>query len=285
MFSRSTPILIDYTRNVLLADVSPLIRVLIMPLNVWLLEIIEGYAIMFVFNGKNVAWEYKGWDTLFHGNIKGQYILNWWGLGIAVEVAYDLLLRPVCYAIHPYLIPYLVVAVLATLRFSGDMGLSNLIVVWNGLSRSEKRIFRGAFIVLCVTQWKSHVSDLQIGLALVGASFFAVIETTFTTLRSEDVKTGKVTWGWRGQVGHSSFAQFWANILYLPVLLDVYRNVLLPHVPPILRVLLFPLNIWILEIIEGLHRESYVNNTSHRNSHGKYSAPSSLFISLSLSWI
>lgn len=52
----------------------------------------------------------------------------------------------------------------------------------------------------------------------------------------------------RGE-SYTSFAQFWGNLLYLPILLDIYTNVL-GH-SPVAYVLCFPLNIWLLELVLG----------------------------------
>ena len=46
---------------------------------------------------------------------------------------------------------------------------------------------------------------------------------------------------------YTSMAQFWGNLLYLPVLLDGYGLMLEGR--PIMYVVLFPLNIWILEVV------------------------------------
>jgi hypothetical protein len=48
---------------------------------------------------------------------------------------------------------------------------------------------------------------------------------------------------------YTSFAQLFSNLLYVPVLLDWYGFVLQDQ--PIAYVLLFPINIWVLEIIVG----------------------------------
>jgi len=51
--------------------------------------------------------------------------------------------------------------------------------------------------------------------------------------------------------GFTSFAQWWANVLYLPVGFPLYRLLI---APAWLRIALFPLNLWLLEIIEGYAR-------------------------------
>ena len=60
-----TPILLFAYRTTL-PDV-PLLRVALFPLNVWLLEVVEGYALMFLFDGRNPAWTYTTDDAYFHG--------------------------------------------------------------------------------------------------------------------------------------------------------------------------------------------------------------------------
>ena len=48
--------------------------------------------------------------------------------------------------------------------------------------------------------------------------------------------------------GHTTWAQFWGNVAYLPVALYAFRGA----VPsPLLRAALWPLNIWALELVEG----------------------------------
>ena len=62
-----------------------ILRVALYPLNVWLLEIVEGYGLMALF-GRNVAWTYEGLpDALFHGNIRLAYAVPWIGMGYALE--------------------------------------------------------------------------------------------------------------------------------------------------------------------------------------------------------
>jgi len=63
---------------------SPILRVLFFPLNIWMLEIVEGYLLMLLFT-RNIAWEYKGKHALFHGTITSNYFLPWAFLGLVVE--------------------------------------------------------------------------------------------------------------------------------------------------------------------------------------------------------
>ena len=62
-----------------------IILILLFPFNIWLLEIIEGYALIFIF-GRNLAWHYDSSDALFHGNIRLKYFPAWHALGAVVEL-------------------------------------------------------------------------------------------------------------------------------------------------------------------------------------------------------
>ncbi|KAJ3166236.1 hypothetical protein HDU88_003459 [Geranomyces variabilis] len=61
------------------------LRIALYPLNIWLLEIVEGYFLTFLY-GYNPAWTYRGRDVMFGGNIKLSYAPFWFGLGAVVEV-------------------------------------------------------------------------------------------------------------------------------------------------------------------------------------------------------
>ena len=83
---------------------------------------------------------------------------------------------------------------------------------------------------------------LQLKLrALAAASAYTVIEWNFT--RMSDGKA------------FTSLAQFWGNLLYTPVLLDAYWHLFFGGqsgggvIPTILYVILFPFNVWLLEIV------------------------------------
>ena len=89
--------------------------------------------------------------------------------------------------------------------------------------------------------------------SFAAAAVYSFIEFSFTTLQN-----GK---------GFTSFAQFWGNLLYTPILLDVYYDVIVsacgssdngpenapPPTPTMLAyvtyVLLFPVNVWLLELV------------------------------------
>lgn len=81
----------------------------------------------------------------------------------------------------------------------------------------------------------------------VGSLVFVIIETLWTTFFHSDIR-GKMSFGWKGKFGHSSFAQFWSNIIFTPMMLFQYRYIIHNST---MRVILFPLNIWWLEIVEG----------------------------------
>ncbi|KAF9159520.1 hypothetical protein DFQ26_006428 [Actinomortierella ambigua] len=69
------------------------LRILLFPLNIWFLEIIEGYTIIYLL-GYNAAWIYRGKDALFHGTIKLWYVHHWVMFGAVLELV-----------IMPYLLP------------------------------------------------------------------------------------------------------------------------------------------------------------------------------------
>lgn len=98
-------------------------------------------------------------------------------------------------------------------------------------------------------------SELR-GRALLASGAFALIETVWTTLATTDTATGATRFRAPalGTLGHSSFTQFWANVLYTPLLLDGFRVVVPDH--PAVRIALFPLNVWLLEVIEVRSRDS-----------------------------
>ncbi|KAF0701630.1 Aste57867_7945 [Aphanomyces stellatus] len=94
-----------------------------------------------------------------------------------------------------------------------------------------------------------HGTPVQFS-AIAAATAFSCIEYTWYSLTTEDADGDVHFTPFQAtcRAGHTTWAQFWANVLYTPVLLHTYRAVV-PH--PILRVLCFPLNIWLLEIVEG----------------------------------
>ena len=97
--------------------------------------------------------------------------------------------------------------------------------------------------------------------SLAAALIYSIIEFTFT-------------FGERGKP-YTSAAQFAANLVYTPVLLDVYGSVILDGgYHPLWYVLLFPLNIWVLEVVEGTAIMAFYQGfnvawayTDYRDSH------------------
>lgn len=61
------------------------LRVLCFPLNVWALEIVQGYGLAFVYGGKNPAWHYSDRWALFDGHITLSHWNLWLLLGAAVH--------------------------------------------------------------------------------------------------------------------------------------------------------------------------------------------------------
>ena len=116
------------------------------------------------------------------------------------------------------------------------------------LMRYVAAVYKSAFIMELVVAYMNYTTPLHRAGALIGALAFVVIETFWTTITTED-SAGKVAiCGWNGHLGHSSFAQFWSNVIFTPLILFHYRNIVTDCC---LRVFLFPINIWLLEIIEG----------------------------------
>lgn len=96
-------------------------------------------------------------------------------------------------------------------------------------------------------------------VGVMGALAFVLIELSFTTLIDEDVKTGRIgiNWGLKNGIGYSSFAMFWVNVCFNPIMLFGYRYFMSTFIGldentfSIVRVLFFPFNIWLHEIITG----------------------------------
>lgn len=110
-------------------------------------------------------------------------------------------------------------------------------------------LYKSAFLACIVYGYMMCTNSIHRAGGLLAACLFVIIEIVWNTVSHEDSITGKLTVrGWQGHIGHSSFAQFWSNIIFAPAILYLYRHI----VPtPIIRVLLFPVNIWLLEICEG----------------------------------
>lgn len=104
---------------------------------------------------------------------------------------------------------------------------------------------RGLMLAAVVCTWLG-LTPLELKLrCIVVASIYSLIEFSFTHLE-------------RGRA-YTSVAQFVANVLYAPLLLDGYAALLMWATPAALRqlggavayVLAFPLNVWLLEVVQG----------------------------------
>eukprot|EP01043_Picozoa_sp_COSAG02_P041437 COSAG02_NODE_3435_length_6748_cov_4.963303_5_plen_346_part_00 len=70
------------------------LRVLMGPLTIWLLEVVQNYALLFAF-GRNTAWCYTGATYGYcHGAIDLAMCHLWWMLATVLEVAHPLVLVP-----------------------------------------------------------------------------------------------------------------------------------------------------------------------------------------------
>jgi hypothetical protein len=76
-------------------------RILLTPIHIWLLEIIEGNLLIFLFN-KNIAWTYNTKDAFFNKSIRVNYYPVWLLVGVALEYLYKPLIRPLERKIYPY---------------------------------------------------------------------------------------------------------------------------------------------------------------------------------------
>jgi hypothetical protein len=129
------PFLIFFYREVI---TSQLLRVVLFPFNIWLLEIVQGYFLQYLF-GTNPAWEYRGWDALFHNNIKLQYYPIWFPLGIVIEVLFNYdIVDMLAAEAFPYVEQVLTFAIAATLCFSPCMSIFALI---ESLKEKDQSIF------------------------------------------------------------------------------------------------------------------------------------------------
>ena len=57
------------------------------PLIIWLIEIVEGYLLLFLY-GENIAWFYTGSYVYLHQNIKLNYGFLWMGAGLILDPFY-----------------------------------------------------------------------------------------------------------------------------------------------------------------------------------------------------
>ncbi|GMH92117.1 hypothetical protein TrVE_jg8914 [Triparma verrucosa] len=110
-------------------------------------------------------------------------------------------------------------------------------------------LIKFALVLGIVSYQQIFTTDEHRAGACLAALGFIVIETTWTTIAKEDPATGNVSLTLKPEkLGHSSFAQFWSNVIWTPMILYGYRSLVANSW---LRVALFPLNIWWLEIVEG----------------------------------
>ena len=71
----------------------PFLYMSLFPINIWLLEIVQGLAIQWIY-GRNVAWCYADYaDELFNGLIRIGHAIWWWGLGVALWLFYPFIQR------------------------------------------------------------------------------------------------------------------------------------------------------------------------------------------------
>eukprot|EP00658_Telonema_sp_P-2_P026591 TRINITY_DN20752_c0_g1_i1.p1 TRINITY_DN20752_c0_g1~~TRINITY_DN20752_c0_g1_i1.p1 ORF type:complete len:267 (-),score=54.61 TRINITY_DN20752_c0_g1_i1:189-989(-) len=133
--------------------------------------------------------------------------------------------------------------------------------------RTNRSVRAGKLFYFQLHTWpdEGYYTSLSIQLVLLGfwlcfyplhwklrsfviACVYSLIESCFTLLE-------------RGSC-YTSGAQFWGNLLYVPVLLDGY-GWLLQDMSPALYVVLFPVNVWILEMVmELVFRQVYGRNVA-----------------------
>ncbi|KAF9972435.1 hypothetical protein BGZ73_004438 [Actinomortierella ambigua] len=103
-------------------------------------------------------------------------------------------------------------------------------------------------IMLIAIVW-FHETSLAVKLqCVVGAALFSCTEYTFYTMTVEDPDGTVRVKPFAGRPGHTTIHQFVMNVFYIPILVHGYHAVI--H-NTYLRILLFPFNIWLLEIIQG----------------------------------
>ena len=90
-------------------------------------------------------------------------------------------------------------------------------------------------VALLLLLWLIYPTAMKLRCGLLALSY-SFMESCFTHFE-------------RGRA-YTSAAQFGANLIYMPVLVDVYGHILGDY--PFWYVLLFPLNIWTLELVQGL---------------------------------
>ncbi|KAF9546938.1 hypothetical protein EC957_009103 [Mortierella hygrophila] len=103
-------------------------------------------------------------------------------------------------------------------------------------------------IALVFIQW-FHATSLAVKLqCLIGAGLFSCTEYTFYTMTVESPDGTVSVKPFAGRPGHTTVHQYIMNVFYIPILIHSYHAVIGSTA---LRILLFPLNIWLLEMIQG----------------------------------
>lgn len=99
----------------------------------------------------------------------------------------------------------------------------------------QPRLVRLVVIGILAILWLLYYPfDIKLR-SIICAAVYSCTEYTFTLFERN--------------TSYTSFEQFWGNLLYVPVLLEVYGYYLGEN--PVAYILLFPMNIWILEVVEG----------------------------------
>ncbi|KAF9210004.1 hypothetical protein BGZ49_008502 [Haplosporangium sp. Z 27] len=103
-------------------------------------------------------------------------------------------------------------------------------------------------IALVVIQW-AHATSLAVKIqCLIGAALFSCTEYTFYTMTVEAPDGTVTVKPFAGRPGHTTIHQYIMNVFYIPILIHGYHALI---TPTWLRILLFPINIWVLEVIQG----------------------------------
>ena len=76
----------------------PAVGIALFPIAVWSIEIVQGYALIFLFR-RNVAWWYHGRDAFFRGTIKLGHWWAWLLLGVAIELAWVPVVLPLAWGV------------------------------------------------------------------------------------------------------------------------------------------------------------------------------------------
>eukprot|EP00736_Rhodelphis_marinus_P014078 Rmarinus@m.23378 len=110
-----------------------------------------------------------------------------------------------------------------------------------------ERIFVVGILFAIWVHWTDRSTKTQ---SLIAACCYSAIEFSWYSVTTED-EHGEVhftPFRKTCRKGFTSWEQFWGNVLYTPILLNVYRT----SIPwSVLRIALYPFNIWTLEIVLG----------------------------------